>query len=69
MHTTIEGVKERFRKHIGTPIEYQRLILKEQGSVICEMSDNSRMLGFYSVASGMEIHIIGKFHLSTVDTS
>ena len=26
--------------------------------MICEMSDNSRMLGFYSVASGMEIHVL-----------
>ena len=26
--------------------------------MICEMNDNSRMLGFYSVASGMEIHVL-----------
>ena len=44
--------------HIGTPIEHQRLILKEHGHQICEMSDNTKMLGFYSVVSGMEIHII-----------
>lgn len=51
-------MKEKFRKHIGTPIEHQRLILKEQGQVVCEMFDNTKMLGFYSVRSGMEIHII-----------
>ena len=44
--------------HIGTPIEHQRLILKEHGHQICEMSDNTKMLGFYSVVAGMEIHII-----------
>jgi len=51
-------VKEKFRKHIGTPVEYQKLILKEHGHQICEMWDNTKMLGFYSVTSGMEIHII-----------
>jgi hypothetical protein len=35
-----------------------RLILKEKGQQICEMWDNTKMLGFYSVKSGMEIHII-----------
>lgn len=44
--------------HIGTPPDYQQLILKEHGHVICEMRDNTKMLGFYSVKSGMEIHII-----------
>jgi tubulin-folding cofactor B len=33
-------------------------MLKERGNLICEMSDNSRMLGFYSVASGMEVHVV-----------
>jgi len=54
----ISDVKERFRKHIGTPVEHQRLILKDQGVPICEMPDNHRMLGFYSVVSGQEIHVI-----------
>jgi tubulin-folding cofactor B len=59
LHTTINDVKERFRTHIGTPVEYQRLILRDsEGRDIRELSDNSRMLGFYSVTSGMEIHII-----------
>lgn len=58
LHMTIERVKEKFRMHIGTPIDHQRLILKENGHQICEMSDNTRMLGFYSVVSGMEIHVI-----------
>lgn len=51
-------MKERFRVHIGTPPDYQQLILKQNGHTICELSDNSRMLGYYSVQSGMEIHII-----------
>lgn len=55
---TIERVKEKFRMHIGTSIDHQRLILKEHGHQICEMSDNTKMLGFYSVLSGMEIHVL-----------
>ncbi len=51
-------MKEKFRTHIGTPPEHQRLVLKENGTPICEMPDDYRKLGFYSVQSGMEIHII-----------
>ena len=38
--------------------DYTRLILRSDGRDIREMSDDSRMLGFYSIESGMEIHII-----------
>ena len=58
LHMSIETVKEKFRTHIGTHVDHQRLILKDSGRTICEMSDNSRMLGFYSVVSGNEIHVI-----------
>ncbi len=58
LHMTIERVKERLKLHIGTPVDYQRLILKDNGRVICEMTDNQRMLGFYSVVPGNEIHVI-----------
>jgi tubulin-folding cofactor B len=43
---------------VGTPAEHQRLVLKRNGTPIAELSDNSRMLGFYSPLSGDEIHII-----------
>jgi tubulin-specific chaperone B len=58
LHTTIEGVKERFRKHFGTPVDFQRLQLKDGDTFRCEMNDNSKMLGFYSVESGMVVHVI-----------
>lgn len=54
----IGDVKEKFRTHIGTHVDHQRLILKSDGQTICEMADDNRMLGFYSVKSGMEIHVI-----------
>jgi len=58
LHTTIEGVKEKFRKHFGTPVNFQRLQLKDGDALVCEMSDNNKMLGFYSVESGMVVHVI-----------
>jgi tubulin-folding cofactor B len=58
LHSSIAEVKERFRKHIGTPVEHQRLFLKEHGRDICEMFDNTKKLGFYGVTSGMEIHVL-----------
>ena len=54
----IGDVKEKFRTHIGTPVVYQRLILKKRGQVVCELADDARMLGFYTVESGDEIHVI-----------
>ena len=51
-------MKDKLRTHIGTPPEHQRLILKQNGTTICEMNDDTKKLGFYSVVSGMEVHII-----------
>jgi tubulin-specific chaperone B len=57
LHWTIAEVKEKLRKHFGTPVEHQRLFHRVDGRVLCEMSDNSKMLGFFSVESGHEIHV------------
>ena len=59
-------MKEKLRTHTGTPVEHQRLILRSDGRDICEMSDNKRMLGFYSVESGMEIYIIGYTYITNL---
>jgi tubulin-specific chaperone B len=58
LHMTLERVKERFKLHIGTPVDHQRIILKDNGRVIGELTDNTKMLGFYSVVSGNELHVI-----------
>jgi tubulin-folding cofactor B len=55
---TVERVKERLKLHIGTPVDHQRIILKDSGRVVCELTDNKKMLGFYSVVSGNELHVI-----------
>ena len=58
LHTTVEGVKEKLRTHYGTSVQHQKLIHKVDGVMVQELSDNSKMLGFYSVNSGEEIHCI-----------
>jgi len=57
-HMTIAEVKSKLHKHCGTPPHSQRLILCENGSPICPMDDDSKKFGYYSVESGMEIHVI-----------
>ena len=34
LHMRISEVKEKFRLHIGTPVDHQRLILKDSGRVL-----------------------------------
>lgn len=58
LHSPISEVKFKLHRHIGTPPEFQTLILKNRGQVVCELSDDNRPLGFYSVEHGMEIHIV-----------
>merc|ERR1719152_443390 len=57
-HMTIAAVKSKLHTHCGTNPVHQRLILRENGTPICPMDDDSKMLGYYSVESGMEIHVI-----------
>ncbi len=58
LHMTVERVKEKFKLHIGTPVDHQRIILKDSGRIIGELTDNTKMIGFYSVVSGNELHVI-----------
>lgn len=51
-------MKDKLRTHIGTAPDHQRLELRQYGTKLRELSDNNRKLGFYSVESGMEIHVI-----------
>lgn len=58
LHTTLGEVKERFRLHFGTPVEFQRLTLLDGDRLLCKMNDNSKKLGYYSVESGNIVHIV-----------
>ena len=43
-------------------------MLKDGGQPIAHMDDDSKMLGYYSVESGMEIHIIDTDPFSQITT-
>jgi tubulin-folding cofactor B len=57
LSSTIADVKFKLSKHAGTTPNFMTLILKQGGTAIAVMDDDSKMLGFYGVQSGMEIHI------------
>jgi len=56
LRDSIDAVKQKIHRHVGTSPEYQRLLLRLNGQDICELGDG--MLGYYSVESGMEIHVV-----------
>lgn len=58
LHTTIGALKDRLYRHGGTGAGFQKLLLKQDGVVLCELADESKMLGFYGATTGMEIHIL-----------
>ena len=35
-----------------------RLVLRDNGEAICALDDDSKMLGYYSIVNGAEIHVI-----------
>lgn len=57
MHTTIGDIKLKIHRHCGTLPEHQTLILRSCGQNVALMDDESKMFGFYSPTSGMEIHV------------
>jgi tubulin-folding cofactor B len=58
LHMTIAAVKDKLYTHCGTAPDWQSLILKDDGKPLCELDDETKKLGFYSVQSGMEIRVI-----------
>jgi len=58
-HETIEALKHRIHRQTGTPPDYQKLIIRQAGMDIGVIGpDDSKMIGFYSIESGMEIHCV-----------
>lgn len=60
LHTTVIGVKQRIYKHCGSLVADMTLILRSGGTDICVLDDDSKMLGYYSPRSGMELHVVDK---------
>ena len=58
-HQKIEELKHRIHRQTGTPPDYQKLLIKQGGAVVGEIGpDDSKMIGFYGIESGMEIHCV-----------
>lgn len=57
LHMTIFDVKRKLHTHCGTPAVHQRLLLRDNGQTLALLADDSKMLGYYSVESGMVIHV------------
>ena len=56
--TTIIGIKEKLELVVGVPAASMRLVVKtDDGSVVCELSDNNAMLGAYPVMDYMNLHV------------
>ena len=52
-------LKFRIHRQTGTPPDYQKLIIKQAGAAIGEIGpDDTKMIGYYGIESGMEIHCI-----------
>ena len=46
-------------QHTGTkPDAMELLVMRRDGSVYARLDDDQRMLGFYSVESGMRLHVV-----------
>lgn len=58
LHTTIGALKDRLYRHCGTAAGFQKLLLRDNGKTLCELLPDDRMLGYFGVQSGMEIHIV-----------
>jgi tubulin-folding cofactor B len=58
-HETVEALKHRIHRQTGTPPDFQRLVIRQGGMDIGVIGpDDSKMIGFYSIENGMEIHCI-----------
>ncbi|MCO5575678.1 hypothetical protein L7F22_029482 [Adiantum nelumboides] len=59
LHTPLAAVKERLSQNSGTAAGSMLLqLFDESDHKICDMIDDTRVLGFYSASEGFRIHIV-----------
>ncbi|THU71272.1 hypothetical protein C4D60_Mb08t33800 [Musa balbisiana] len=59
LEMTVESVKEKLWKKCGTAVDSMVLELYDDaGSKVCDLSDATRLFGFYSPQDGYRLHII-----------
>ena len=58
LHTTVGDMKVKLYRHVGTPAVHQKLALYDwSGNLVRALDDESKMLGFYGIETGMRIHV------------
>ena len=60
-HEKIEALRHRIYRQTGTPPDFQELQIKSGGMIMCTIpmgQHNDKMLGLFSIESGMTIHCI-----------
>jgi tubulin-folding cofactor B len=58
-HLTVEEVKYKVYRHCGTKTDSMELYLMQvDGSILCQLDDDRKMLGYYPVQSGMRLHVV-----------
>lgn len=58
LHAKISEIKHKIYTHCGTKPHFQKLTLKNSsGMVLAPLDDDNKMLGYYGVESGMDIHV------------
>lgn len=61
LHLTIAEVRHKVYRHSGTkPDAMELFIMGPDGSVLAQLDDDRKMLGYYSVQSGMRLHVVDK---------
>lgn len=59
LHSSIADVRHKVYTHCGTkPDAMELLVLRSDGSLHAKLDDDRKMLGYYSVESGMRLHVI-----------
>ena len=60
-HERIEALRHRIYRQTGTPPDYQELQIKSGGVVVGTIPmgrDDDKMLGYFGIESGMEVHCV-----------
>lgn len=61
LHLTIAEVRHKVYRHSGTkPDAMELLLLSPDGSIRARLDDDRRMLGFYGVTNGMQLHVVDR---------
>lgn len=69
MQMSIDAVKQKLMSHTGSSPSSMQLQLKdESGNLLSHLSDNNRLLGYYSPYNGSVLSFVSAAEVSLVHT-